>query len=413
MRCVKEKPLSRFLFMSYIGIVLFVFVTIIGNGLGTNWLVVDDEYGHTFSDHFKHIVYASDLKQLYFNTGDAAFPPFAYLLYRLLFLINPGSWGVDDWKLCMNQGINLLVFFALTIIVVIFYMYICTKVLEAYTMEEELLFVIATVISAPVMAGALEMGNIAFLVTILLIIALYLKDSDDVRLHETALVLIAVCAGLKIYPAIIGVLYIKERRWKEAVRLVIYGLIVFFVPFAFCGGIPSIIQYLKLMLFYENLGQRSWTNIRNYLLAISDLIGAYERSASFVKYFKIIENLFLLFCIASVFKTKTKWKAYLYTAGIMSLYIPFSYRYVSSYMLIPLVYYLREESGKISNRSISSHIYPILFGCTFTLPVWGLLTALPAEFFIFTPLYLIMIYSFFEDWCIHSFHKKRDNSTRV
>ena len=34
-----------------------------------------------------------------------------------------------------------------------------------------------------------------------------------------ALVLIAVCTGLKIYPAILGMLYIQEKRYAEAARL--------------------------------------------------------------------------------------------------------------------------------------------------------------------------------------------------
>lgn len=399
MKFSKDNPMFRFLIISYTGIVLFVLIAVLGHGFGLNWLIVDDEYGHAFADHFKHIVYASDLKNLYFNSGDAAFPPFAYLLYRILYIVNPGSWGVDDWKQCMNYGTNMIIFIALVVSVLIIYTYICNKVLDAYTIEERMLFVGATVLSAPVMAGALEMGNIAFLVTVIVIMALYFKDSDNALLREAALILIAVSAGLKIYPAVLGVLYVKERRWKEAFRLVIYGVIVFFVPFAFCGGVASFIQYLKLLFMYENLGQRSWTNIRNYLLSISDLLGVYDRSASFVKYFKITENLFLLFCIASVFKTREKWKTYLYTAGIMSIYIPFSYRYVSSYMLIPLVYYMFAALKNDNNKRIRSYIYPVLFACTFTIPVWGLLTSLPADFFIFTPIYLIMIYSFIEDWC--------------
>lgn len=400
MKFSKDNSMFRFLLISYTGIGLFILIMIARNGFGLNWLVVDDEYGHSFADHFKHIVYASDLKSLYFNSADAAFPPFAYLLYRILYIINPGSWGIDDWKECMNHGTNMLIFIAIIVFVLIIYTYICNKVLDTYTIEEKMLFVLATVLSAPVMAGALEMGNIAFLVTVLLIAALYFKDSDNACLREVALILIAFSAGLKIYPAIMGVLYVKERRWKEVIRLVIYGMIVFFVPFAFCGGIASLIQYMKVLLFYENLGERSWTNIRNYLLSVSDLLGMYERSASFVKYFKITENLFLLFSVASVFKTREKWKTYLYTAGVMSLYIPFSYRYVSTYMLIPLVYYMFYVSKNDNDRHIKSYIYPLLFGCTFTIPVWGLLTSLPADFFIFTPIYLIMLYSFIEDWCL-------------
>lgn len=393
----QNKAINLFLTLSYFGIIIFVLTTIIGNGYGLDWLVVDDEYGHSFSDHFKHIVYASDLKNLYFSTADAAFPPFAYLLYSLLFRINPGAWGIDDWKQCMAQGRNMPIFIALVIAVVLLYVYACNRLLEAYSLEKRMLFAGATIFSAPVIAGALEMGNIAFLVAVILIIAFYLKDSEDARLREAALILIAVAAGLKVYPAIAGVIYLRERRWKETVRLVIYGLIVFFVPFAFCSGIPSIIQYLKLLFFYENLGERSFTNIRNYLLSISDMFGLYEYSASFVIYFKIIEKLFLVFCVASVFKTRVKWKRYLYIAGIMSLYIPFSYRYVSSYMLIPLIFCIRELYDDDTKR-MENYVYPVLFGCTFTLPVWGAFTPLPADFYIFTPIYLIMIISFCSDW---------------
>ena len=396
MNLKKEQALNLFLIVSYAGIVFFIMTLIIGRGYGADWLIVDDGYGHSFSDHFKHIVYASDLKNLYFNTGDAAFPPFAYLLYRILYRVNPGSWGVDDWKQCLSQGNNMLILIGLIIVTVLAYTYACFNLLETYSTEKRFMFVGATILSAPIIGGALEQGNIAFLVTVLLIIALSFKDSENAILRETALILIAITAGLKIYPAIVGVLYLRERRWKEAIRLIIYGLIVFFVPFIFCGGIPSIIQYLKLLLYYENLGERSWTHIRNYLLSISDLLGLYERSASFVRYFKIVEKLYFLLCVISIFRTDVKWKRYLYMAGIMSLYIPFSYRYVSSYMLIPLVFFIRDVNlNETAGRT--DRLYPILFGCAFTLPAWGLLSPLPADFYIFTPLYLIMIVSFCED----------------
>ena len=93
----------------------------------------------------------------------------------------------------------------------------------------------------------------------------------------------------------------------------------------------------------------------------------------------------------------------------MSLYIPYSYRYVSTYMLIPLVYYMVEALEGDGQMHIRSYIYPVLFGCTFTIPVWGLLTPLPADFFIFTPIYLTMIWSFIEDWCFQKSNKSVQN----
>ena len=95
-----------------------------------------------------------------------------------------------------------------------------------------------------------------------------------------------------------------------------------------------------------------------------------------------------------MFKTREKWKYVLYTSGIMAIYVPFSYRYTSVYMLIPLVIYLAQDKVK------QKKIYSVLFALIFTVPVYGMLTSLEADFFIFTPIYIMMIYSFVEDWIV-------------
>ena len=399
--------MNLFMAISLAGTVLFILVMIIGKGFGAQWLVMENTFDFSFTDHFRHIAFASDMKHFYFNTNDATFPPFAYLMYYILYRINPQSWGVGDWKICRDYRYNIIVFIALLIFVILLYKYICDKVLDGYSNEKRTWFVIATIASAPVLAGAIERGNISFLTAVLVICALYLKDSDRPALRETALILIAVSSGLKLYPAIVGVLYLREKRIKEAVRLVIYGLVVFLVPFAFCGGIAALIQYMKILFFFEGQGYRSWTNIRNYLLSVSDLFGLYDRSAYFVKYFKITENLFLLLSVITVFRTDKKWKQILYPCGVMALYVPYSYRYTAVYMLIPLVFYLKERYEITDAHTVSDYVYPILFGLVFTMPVWGLLTPLPADFHIFTPIYVLMIWSFIEDWFLKSAAAKR------
>ncbi|MBQ9606145.1 MAG: DUF2029 domain-containing protein, partial [Lachnospiraceae bacterium] len=242
------------------------------------------------------------------------------------------------------------------------------------------------------MAGAIERGNISFLTAVMVLAAFYLKDKESPACREAALILIAMAAGLKLYPAVVGFVYVREKRWRETIRLIIYGLLVFLVPFTFVGGIPALIRYIQVLFFFEGQGYCSWTNIRNFLLSISRVLGQYDNSAYFVKYFKIIENLYLLLCIASLFKTKEKWKYAIYTAGAMALYVPYSYRYVSVYMVIPLVMYFRES---MENQKM---IYCILFALTFTIPFYGYFTGWGADLFIFTPIYIMMIYSFIEDW---------------
>ncbi len=373
---------------------VFLIMLIMTKGDAASWLVMEGSFGGAYTDHFRCICYVSDLKHFYFNTTDASFPPFAFLLYYLLVLINPPEepWDIMAWDDVMWHRYNMLVYIMLTIVIVLLFKLITDLYLPDEGKVRTTLLVSAILLSAPFMAGSIERGNIAFLTLVMMLAALYLKDRESAVCREAALILIAMAAGIKIYPAVLGFIYVKEKRWKEGFRLLLYGLIVFFVPFAFVGGIPALIRYCQVTLLYGDQSFCSWTNIRNFLLSISRVLGQYENSASFVIYFKIAENLYLLLCIISLLKTKESWKTGLYTAGAMALYVPYSFRYVACYMVIPLIMYFMEKQEK------QKYIYIILFAATFTVPFYGYFTGVDADFFIFLPIYLIMGYSFIEEW---------------
>ena len=374
----------------------FIVLVIVTGGDAARWLAMENDFDYSYTDHFRHIAFASDMEHFYFNTYDATFPAFAYLLYHLLVLADPPEipWDVNGWRDAMGFQYNMLIYIMLTLLLVLGFRLITDKMLPDNGNTRNTLLVAALLISAPFMAGAIERGNISFLTAVMVLAAFYLKDRESRISREVALILIAMAAGLKLYPAVVGFVYIKEKRWKEGIRLLIYGILVFFVPFAFVGGIPALIRYIQVLFFFEGQGYCSWTNVRNFLLSISRVLGQYERSPYFVKYFVMIENLYLLLCIVTLFKTKEKWKPAIYTAGAMALYVPYSYRYVSVYMIIPLVMFLREIQG------LQRKTYTILFALTFTLPFYGYFTGWGADLFIFIPIYIMMIYSFIEDWIL-------------
>ena len=391
-----KKNTDLFLMISLICSAAFIVLVIATGGDAARWLAMENDFDYSYTDHFRHIAFASDMEHFYFNTYDATFPAFAYLLYHLLVIADPPEipWDVNGWRDAMGFQYNMLIYIMLTLLLVLGFRLITDKMLPDNGNTRNTLLVAALLISAPFMAGAIERGNISFLTAVMVLAAFYLKDRESRISREAALILIAMAAGLKLYPAVVGFVYIKEKRWKEGIRLVIYGILVFFVPFAFVGGIPALIRYIQVLFFFEGQGYCSWTNVRNFLLSISRVLGQYERSPYFVKYFVMIENLYLLLCIATLFKTKEKWKPAIYTAGAMALYVPYSYRYVSVYMIIPLVMFLREIQG------LQRKIYTILFALTFTLPFYGYFTGWGADLFIFIPIYIMMIYSFIEDWIL-------------
>ena len=110
--------------------------------------------------------------------------------------------------------------------------------------KEKYLFITLMMFSIPFLF-AFERGNIILVSFILLLVFMCFKDSENKVLREIALIGLAASAAIKIYPAIFGLILVKEKRWLDIFRVITYGLILFVLPFLFFGGYSSLILYLK------------------------------------------------------------------------------------------------------------------------------------------------------------------------
>lgn len=88
-------------------------------------------------------------------------------------------------------------------------------------------------------------GTLVFFVT---------KDSEKRWVREIGYLCLAFAAALKVYPAIFGFVLIKEKKYKEAFRLAIYGIAVFIISFLlFCEeGIAGIPLFLGNLLGWSS-----------------------------------------------------------------------------------------------------------------------------------------------------------------
>ena len=77
----KISAVNLFLIISFTGTFIYLLILLLSKGQVASWLAMENNFDYSFIDHFRHIGYASDIKNFYFNTQDATFPPFAYLLY--------------------------------------------------------------------------------------------------------------------------------------------------------------------------------------------------------------------------------------------------------------------------------------------------------------------------------------------
>lgn len=93
-----------------------------------------------------------------------------------------------------------------------------------------------------------ERGNILFLVVPLVLFFLCYRNDDNFLMRELALICLAIAAGLKLYPALFGVLLLKDKKFFAATRAVLYGILSVVLPlFAFKEGLEGLTIWLNIM----------------------------------------------------------------------------------------------------------------------------------------------------------------------
>ena len=281
--------------------------------------------------------------------GDGSiYPPLANLIYVLISRCMSISTLKEIKKFSAVNDIKSLqecaLYFVLYMnVLLIAYFCICTK-LKKGSDTEKVLFATGMLFTIPFIYQ-FERANIIFLALILLMLFLLWKDSDNKIKREMALVALAASAGIKIYPAIFGVLLLKEKRYKEAARLVIYGIIFFTVPFIFFGGIQK-----NLVLLLHNLtntaGQFSSTRLGCQLDFSTTFKFLFRKMGSQGNF--IVGTLRMILAIlgvVSVFCLKKTWKTILLMVCLIIGVPSISYTYTAIFMILPIIYFL--DSGEI------------------------------------------------------------------
>lgn len=339
-------------------------------------------YGHDyFMDFFNHIWYVRDRAHVYDTSIYASFPPLAYVFYYFMgkfipasAIEGPGNRAVRDNLF----GLNLYV--AYTAVLVVLLVFLVQHFLRQKRRGEQCLLLFILLLSAPFI-GLYERGNSAFMVLILLMGFTAYKDSKEPWKRETAIIFLAVAAALKLYPAVFGLLYLQEKRWKEAARLTVYGLFLVFFPFVFFGGggkIPVLLYNFKAISNEIVLGDlRSVTYATVWIgqklgISLPYLLAA-GNASSFL--------FFILSCACVLLQTRL-WKKMVLLSGIMIFFPVWSGAYTITYLTLPLVLYLGAENGEDDTSDgrrncgrkrsdVYDTLYQIFFACVFTMLLWN------------------------------------------
>ena len=206
----------------------------------------------------------------------------------------------------------------------------------------------------------IERGN--SLLAVFLFIMFYFRFYNDKNklLRELSFISLALAAAIKLTPAILGVLLLMERRWKEAIRTIIYGVILFFVPFSFFdggfGNIPLFIRNLGLQL--DKYKYEAGCTLKGYLLHYYPYFSAenFNTLSAVCSVITIIVCVLMLF--AAIF-THRKCDRLLYLCLIMIILPSHSGAYCIVYIVPAIIAFLNEDKEK----KLILDKYIILGGC--------------------------------------------------
>lgn len=304
-----------------------------------------------FMDFFNHISYVRDPQNVYFASEHACFPPLIYLMYLLFERMLPQD-STAMYNANQTSSYALLLYVVYCTILTVFLFYSIYK-LGRKSIEWSLGITVLIMLSNTFIFGTLERGNSALIVCILLMRAMELRERREGLAKERALILIAVSAGIKIYPAVFGLLYLMEKRWKEAGRLLVYGAFFFFAPFAFFGGWPGLTQFF-----------------RNQMIIQSDKsgigsVGALWNLLTGTQNGEIAAGVYFILAALACVMAEELWKKAFFLSSMMVIAPLWSGRYTTIYMVIPLILYFRDE-----HREIIDYIYAFLFAGMFLFAVF-------------------------------------------
>lgn len=363
-----KKPLFWFLSVSLFGyIVLFVRLLL------SHGEVFGEVFGvsgyFSMSDMLMHLQFVNDPANVYFTSEQACFPPFAYLFYLFINRIIPGSES-PDMNFYRSSPIFNLIYIILMVILCCILVELIRHILSD-DIKGSFFISILILLSEPFWGSAIERGNSVLIALLLLLSALILKDSRFAILRELALIFIAMAAALKIYPAIFGVLYLIEKRYKEVFRLVGYGIFFVFVPFIFFGGWNGFVQLLSNLTMVNHYESSLYTVSGCFYLIYQKLfhVESIPENIQFIG--TLLTIVYFIVAIILAWISDQKWVKLFFLSSLMVIFVPSSYPYTTVYLLIPFLYFIKE-----ADISTVNCVYGALFGLIFTL------FALPCEWFV-------------------------------
>lgn len=216
-----------------------------------------------FADFFNVLRYMSDEAGFYYSQlnasdGHSGFPISLAPMYPFAQLVDYSKMTLQDCWASHSAMLSCVVFL---VTVLFFFWDSLNRVCQKYGVSKWNLVIL---LCSSVFIFSVERANVIFIGAALINYYLVYYDHRDRTWRYLALTCLCLAAALKGFPALFGLLLLKERRYRDIAFCVILTLLLVFVPFLFLEhGLDTIPQMVR----------NTATNSATYLHSLNCLWG--------------------------------------------------------------------------------------------------------------------------------------------
>ena len=319
------------------------------------------DHNDWFMDLFNPVYFSVDKSPYSWGWRPARnYLPFAYMIVYPLRWLYPydreDAATAYEARYSQYSSIAACAFFIISFGMLFYLLYKISK-----ESEVKKLGILAALFCSSITLFNLDRGNEQVIATAFLVLFLVTYRSEKKWMNHIGYIGLAMAAALKIYPALFGVLLLYEKKYKDAIFTIIYGLCFAILPFFWLnGGVFNNIRLLReLMEEYAELirprgfGLSSPTilmmkgdfGILPYAMAILSLISAPMLKAEWKKLMLLtmVVNMtsgeqsfycmiFLFLPIVLFFNEEHKWYDIFYVLGFVLILSPIQYSWVGTHI---------------------------------------------------------------------------------
>ncbi|MDE7311942.1 MAG: glycosyltransferase 87 family protein [Eubacterium sp.] len=305
--------------------------------------------GANYLADFVNVAKYSADKNPYFNgingDGEHAYLPFTYLLFYLFSRLS--NYIQTDAFSAGYTYLSLAVINIFFMLLSICFFIVLRRIITAGNWMDDLLVLL--LFGTGIYLFSYERGNIVILSAVCTAVYLNYFDSESRICKHLSFISLAIAAALKGYPALLGVLVLYNKKWKDAGCLLLYGMLLGILPFMFFeNGLANIPRWMENVR--ENSIAYKFADFPRfgYLAFLASLPEKYQAWRDWMDVvLRVVTGLCCIWMLLVSFAQKIRWKKLLSLVLILLLLPVNSAIYCGLYMFPIVLLFFCDERQKM------------------------------------------------------------------